>query len=438
MRIYFKKFICRLLRNKISVSFISKKLSKKLIFPNKNVTKTDSLRVLILNHERWLFDLAELGKDGSVELVYLPVESQHWFNAIHYMPIKDELNKDPLLHQNPENHKKVLKYKNKFFQYLRFFLPRFCKDNNIKAILTCNFYYKQDKVWDEASEAVGIPFLALHKECLKDELTEEFYIDRYAYRGYSFKGTNLGVYNEREKRIMVKAGVCEAEKIKVLGCMRMDPLIQKPAMSLPLAKQVVLFSFRHMIAGIKPKSNMPFDDPQGEGVVKLFEKVHGEFARMALSLPNVKFVIKPKWLDLWEEKIQHAVLCATGKKIEEIPNLVLTVKDNAQTLINCSNVIIGINTTTLIESRIAGRVTIIPFFEEAANKYKNKVYYQKYSSSEFIFSNSIEQFKDDIKTGLDKENLCSPSEELIEEYLGYSDGLSTERVVTLLNELVKK
>ena len=86
----------------------------------------------------------------------------------------------------------------------------------------------------------------------------------------------------------------------------------------------------------------------------------------------------------------------------------------------------------MLESRIFGRPVIVPVFEEASGMHKDKVYYQEYFGRDFITASSPEEFIQLGQKILDeKPDFNIPNKGLLEEFLGYTDGLSSERVEKL-------
>ncbi len=170
----------------------------------------------------------------------------------------------------------------------------------------------------------------------------------------------------------------------------------------------------------------------GGGFEELFNKSHAAFAELAIQNSETKFVIKLKYKSSWYEKIDMAIKKYCQKKMEDIPNLILTSEVDAVDLIKKSILIYGINSTTMLESRIFGRPVIVPVFEEASGIHKDKVYYQEYFGRDFITASSPEEFIQLGQKILDeKPDFNIPNKGLLEEFLGYTDGLSSERVEKL-------
>jgi DNA-directed RNA polymerase specialized sigma54-like protein len=76
-----------------------------------------------------------------------------------------------------------------------------------------------------------------------------------------------------------------------------------------------------------------------------------------------------------------------------------------------------------------GRPVIIPFFAEAAGKYRRYVYFKKYFD-EFILATSKKDLKAKVLQYIENEIKAPPlSDEMIKEYITYFDGKIVDRVV---------
>ena len=102
--------------------------------------------------------------------------------------------------------------------------------------------------------------------------------------------------------------------------------------------------------------------------------------------------------------------------------------------------IVGINSTAVIEARIAGRDVVVPFFAEAAEKHRDRVYFQKYFGKDLLAAHSPAEM-----LSLTEQAMAAPApitpgdgEALFEEFLGPSDGRSAERIAALFSRAVEE
>jgi len=430
--LWLKTLIFKIITLKIFLPIVAKYVKKSLLFECLDNKHSDSFGVLVLHDQRWTLDLNVLKRSPKLKLISLPATKQLWLNTLFLSPVAELIRDDLSLRHQPETNPKVLKYKNKLIRYLADFIKYFAEECGFKCIVTCNFRYTNDIEWAKASRLAGIPFVALHKECLRDKFNEQFQRDFYKDRKFKFYGNKLVVYNETEKKLIVEANICEEKNVIVAGCLRIDDIIKECNYVNNSKKVVCLFSFRHVVAGFMIKNKTGFGDHEGEGLIEVFAQTHEAIAELAIEYPDIVFIIKPKWLSDWEEKIREVIRNGVGREIEDIKNLILTVDIDAQTLIKKSTVVIGLNSTTLLESRILQKTTIIPMFAEAGGKYNYTLCFQQYSGSEFVFPESKEEFKEQVVLAVQNDNRQPPSHELIDDYLGFHDGKTLERIVSIL------
>lgn len=333
--------------------------------------------------------------------------------------------------------------KNRLFQYLLKFIPALSKLSGIEGILTCSFYYVQDQVWDRAAKEVGVPFFAFYKENLKYEVRGDYSVKLYNERNYKFHGNKLLVFDDKSKRILSKAGVASDSDIAVTGMLRIDNIFNevKETIPKPNKKMVTLFSFRHAIGGfltVDDSFDVCFSRDRKKGVVNLFDEVHCSVAELARENPDVEFVIKTKWDGIWPDKIKEAWSRKLNFEPSNLSNLKITSEIPAQDLIKDSTVIVGLNSTTLLESRLYKRETIIPFYDEAKEKYEHEILFKDFFDDFTIVGSSHELKQQVVEKLKDPRFDTTLSEEAVSRYFGYFDGKNLIRVVNVFTSEIDK
>ncbi|PCI29355.1 MAG: hypothetical protein COB67_04170 [SAR324 cluster bacterium] len=419
------------------ISYVSSTL--KIISPASS--SPEKIRLLVLSEERYQQDLAVLGAHPEVELVSLPSKVQELVNAIWVSEIRSITEKDKnafLWNEHPA----VQQTRQNLHNYLKRLIRGLAKRSEFDAIVSCTFYYLRDRDWELAAGAVGIPFFVLHKENMKDPVTHPSTIARYKKKRFKFTGQRIFLANNLERKVLLQAKAAQEEQISIVGGLRMDAIHQRIHCSgIPRPRRkVVLFSSHHCIGLLQiPKAVGYFNPDRDAGFIQYFDKVHGTIAQLAFDNPDVEVVIKPKWMGSWYEEILKAIKRTTGLEGDKIPNLKIGIEVPAQQLIEESSVVVGLNSTTLLEAKLYGRPVIIPLFEEAAGKYFNSnVYFHDYLD-EFNIAHSTEAL---TKSILDELNgISSPPQPLsagmLSDYLGYFDGQITARVVDLMKQDLK-
>jgi len=399
-------------------------------------------KILALNSIRYGQDLKLINGQGEFMVKTLDPAIQSWINALFIGGLTGEKVRKMgarafLKSSDPENRRVVLKQE----LYLESLISRICRRCGIEAIVTCTFYYAQDQVWMSAAENAGIPFVVLHKECMKDaaiipEMTKQYATGEIYFR---FKGTRIAVYNDNEKKCQVDSGIVSGDKVVVTGCPRTDALFKRRIRGdFPEPEKcVTFFSFRHLIGGLRgPELKTGFSSDGNSGAARLFAESHAAFAKTAMLHPDWEFVIKPKWLKNWGPFIEKTILEELGINLADIPNLRVDVSEPAQSLIDRSKVVVGLNSTTVIEARVAGRDVIVPVFEEAEGRHWDRIYFRKYFDTDFLVARSGKHQQELIEKAMfsTKPILDNKDDRLYREFFGYTDGKCTDRVVALLKE----
>lgn len=423
------KIIKRIVRSKVLsplvVQYICFRIKPVNHHPN------PELGVLVLDYERWWKeDLEELGK--RVQLFVLPSN----LRAIILSLFLTGSDMKQLVSYNFSGDSK--KRKDMLIRYLVKLIPVLAKRKGFHCIVTTNHMYLQNKPIAESSSFTRVPFIDIYKECMKDEAVVDEFEKKYKALGINmnFMGNKICVYNTFMKNFFVNLGVAKPEKIVVTGPIRMDRFIQRMNqldVSKHIYTAVVLFSFRHLPTCDNPREYVHHFSPDGtRGFVHLFDNVHCAFAQLALDNPHLDFVIKLKWRSVWVDYIKKALI-KKGYHLDKIKNLRVVVnEETTQDLILKSIAVIGINSTTLLEARLAGRPVILPYFDEAAEKYVDKILF-KSIFAEFCVVKSVNEFKSTLQKLIDSPPpFKTPSRELIEKYFGYNDGRSLDRVLDVL------
>ena len=402
-------------------------------FDRKQISRKSKIRVIALNHKRWNQDLEALNKNSDIQILILPEKIQDILGTLFLYPLREKIS-----YENQweiESIEYINKFQEEYKTYLITFLKKLKNLIKIDCIISCTFYYRRDKAWEKASQFANIPYISIHKECMKDQIVIKKMIKRYLERRYSFSGSNIIVYNENEKKCLIEGGVTKSKKIKVLGCMRMDKYFKEAKEIKPLYKHcITLFSFRPTIGGIEIKDDIGgFSKSNKNGAIDYFNSVHSTIALFAKNNPEIQVYIKTKWKENWIERIQNVINKELQMNLKDIKNLCITADINSYELIKKSSIIIGANSTCLIEAIIFKRLVIIPILAEMQNKYKDYLYFQKYFSQNFITPRSKEELTKILnKTILNSPTYIDHPDQIIYDFLGYKDGRSVKRIAEFI------
>tara|TARA_B100000029_G_scaffold280740_1_gene274821 strand:+ start:4911 stop:6347 length:1437 start_codon:yes stop_codon:yes gene_type:complete len=454
----FISFLRIFVRQRIFLPFLVYWFEKQLNIIN-NVKKKKPIRILVLHSDRYKNDLNELAKHKNIQLLDFNPNIQPLINMLWIAPItkinwqyynrgvgykvsfasSEKVLKKRKLKEREI--KLIIKLRKKLRFFLELFLEKLIRRKNIDAIVSCAFFYPHDQDWAVASSRIKLPFIALHKECLHDPDTLEVSKKRYLALDYKFKGTKLIVHGGNAKKLFLSSKIAPKDKIVVSGALRTDHYYKNRYVRRIPKKQITLFSFTHctglIVSGINYNSYFFCDNPN-EGFYKYFDLVHYTIAKYAKDNPNIEVWIKPKFMQHWSDRIYTAIKRG-GLNPKNISNLHISVEKSSEELINESAVIVGINSTSLIESKLMKKNVVIPIFAEAKGKYyKEHVNFKKYFNKAFYIAKStnklIKAIDDGINGKLPKQT-CP--KELIYDVYGFFDGKTKERIYKEINKTIK-
>lgn len=320
---------------------------------------------------------------------------------------------------------------------------------NIHAVLTGNFGYFAEQEMASAAESAGIPFIAIHKECLKTEGLLAFYSELYRDRRQTFSGRLVCNYNQIERNLQIENNITSKSNNFVTGMPRLDFLHQwrssfagKPRL-LKEKPKAVFMSFSELAgAPLVPHKGKIRTDPLAAkyaeisfpNLVTAFHAAAVETARLA---PEAKIIIKSK-----NDVRSFAVLETTfGSKFKLPPNLQIISGGDPFDLITTADVVVGFNSTTLLEAVAAAVPVIVPRFSEAEDpRYKPYVMdlgtaVEHASSARDLIEQTVTYLTNRQKR-LIPTQLTQESKRVLEYWLGNSDGLAGQRVKKVILDAI--
>tara|TARA_R110002096_G_scaffold94635_6_gene212913 strand:- start:10419 stop:11750 length:1332 start_codon:yes stop_codon:yes gene_type:complete len=428
-------FIRYSFQNELTAYVVGLYLSRKLIYIGK-YKENVNLKIIAFSAYRYLQDIEVLNNCENIALYSFDQKYLHMVNALF-------LNKNHVDGKEVYESNEALIIKHKLF--VTKVIKTIRKRNNIDCAITANIHYKVEQVWSASCVSAGLPFVAIHKEfTVLDHRHIGWRIDKYLKENKPFQGSEILVSNNLAKELFVKGKICEEKKVHVVGLLRMDRLFNnKYSKKTNQKKQVTLFSFGHYSGGIIPNKRRShyFSHGNEEGFVKLFEETHKVFFELALENPDVEFLIKPKNHELWWFKeIDEVIKESYDLNINSVKNISYS-NINAPELIQNSDVVIGLNSTVLLESILIGRNTVIPKFAEALDKYSDNIYLDPFIDL-FNVARSKTDLKQIITNGLKDDFIYEINEkrknEMLEYYFGFTDGETKNRVVSHLYKISNK
>jgi hypothetical protein len=396
--------------------------------------------LLVLSPERFGKDLDVLAGTGRFRFLLSPVKWQMGLFSLFYPSGLSNI--QMASHQgNPELESCQQAYR----EFLKIFLAKICHLKRIDCVIGANFWYHQDIHWGSVARSIGVPYVVFFKEGFRtSKRDQKLLVDQCGRLGGHFEGSILAAQNEVIHEILVDCGYVDRQCARSVGIPRMDDFVNS-LKDLPSQidqsddETVTLFSFSPGI-GLLDKGIVPWPKNKDEGWARLFEDVHAAFTEAAVLHPDVKFMIKPKWGGPWIDRIEE-VVASTGRNLSDIPNLEISLDENAHTLIRKSRVICCFNSSTMLEASIAKRAVIVPQFEDAISddlreffKFydRDDLFDLAHSRSEMVslISRRLASYEPD-------EEILGAREKEFEKWLSGLDGLATEKWCKTIESVIQ-
>ena len=195
----------------------------------------------------------------------------------------------------------------------------------------------------------------------------------YKTRG-AFRGHGITVYNEIEKQLQISSGVAKDNQLFVCGMPRLDKFHSLGySMGHQKVDQVFFFGFSQF-TGL-PRVPLKTGDHriveykyrnQKEAQLQwrqLFTEYYRSLLSCCKACPDTDFFLKFK-----SRPQDYSAALNLIQSLGTPKNLNLVLNGDSFPLVENSNIIVGFNTTGILEGLAAGRKVIVPDFAECKNK----------------------------------------------------------------------
>ena len=233
------------------------------------------------------------------------------------------------------------------------------------AVLTGNWAYWAERELGAVLECEGTPFIVLHKEGIKPPARSELLQRLFRVTRGQFMGRRMLVYQEAERQHQIDGDISKPEQIVVVGMPRMDQLhnwrrqAAKGLVRSRAEKPLVLF------LAFLPNNFLPSYSGL-ECDLAWNELCRGSLRAMvqvARQNPDAQVLIRPRGQEI--DETWGILLEIIGHKDTLPSNLTVSTDGDAIQLVQAAWLIVGHNTTVLLEGLAAGKPVIVPDFAEA-------------------------------------------------------------------------
>ena len=323
-------------------------------------------------------------------------------------------------------------------------------EGEIELVVTANTSYWAEVELGAALEEHGVAFVALHKENLKSPGHVERWAPVYRETRAPFRGRAVLVQNASEADLQIRSGVAPAERIDVVGMARLDTF---HAHRIRTAGSRVDGDI--LFAGFLPGLNLPtpVDAPGREPTLGLplpdLERrpehlVDACFAlnRVAVDVarrfPGRRVVLKTKGRA--QDRRWAPIILAHAAGEEGVPsNLQLVHGGDAVTMTKQASVVIGLNSTMLLEALAAGRPAVVLELGEMAGPARPFLIDLDGAATvvrqEDAAAATIAKLVEDPPDV--PHELAERTRELLERWTANADGGATERTLARLREYLR-
>jgi surface carbohydrate biosynthesis protein len=346
---------------------------------NSQVTVSDKITILAINADKFRGDPECLAQVSKFRVLTMDGK---WARRLitAFTDKKPSLNK----YMNAEVGDELYGLKEKidlFFGGLLSSLSMFIK---IDCIISHHYVYFADWPWVMNFAKRGIPYILIFREGLaRSDRTYDGLTERHRnYKGYPVM--HVVVNNKRCKETFVKSGFVDDDHTSAYGALRMDYLLKQIAAGngghiskcKDRRKRVTLFFFGYDMSLFgkeklaEPETVFGNKYRYVENIwphrMDLFRDLHIAIISLAQKLPEVDFVIKPKPEVLskrntsWDEVMR--IVNEMDIDLNKLKNYTFEPNAHVHDLILNSDVVIALQSSTAIESAIAGKPVIFPLF----------------------------------------------------------------------------
>jgi len=428
-KVLIKFFVKYKLFNLLSYLFILNLSKIKQILPNKNFKH----KAIVLYRTAGIDDLLQSQKKYNKDILYLACPRDFFKQIMICIYRKENFDFNDFKHSY-ENNKLNISNKKKYKDFLFTFLQVLKKKYNFNILISCSFLYSAERELHEACCQLKIPFLILYKESIHTEIQKKYFLYTYKKINEKFKGYKIAVYSKYAKKLLTESNIANNQKIDVIGCSRLDES----------------FSYKKL----KPKNQILYYAIQNNrglptALINTFGKTFFKNIKNDISF-NTKYnwnklhvktlkVLKifaknnPKILIII--KVKHGET-SNKKEYFNLPENIRIIDYGAgHTLLKDSKIVIGWNTTSVLEGIAANRFILIPYFHK-----KNKFLKQaelKLGLNKSCYVNLENDFTHKLNSLIKKDykkNKIYYNLNVLDYHLGNSDSKAGLRLNKFLKE----
>jgi len=396
--------------------------------------KNNKYTILILTSKAFRKDIECLVATDEFRVLRLP---DHWQSRLIYQFYPEGFQKF-WVDTNPDHPDyKYKKNQKEIREFLHVFLAKLYKRISIDCVISPHHRYVVDRDWGAVSTKMGIPHIMLPRD---SQFASSPVLLNYAFNLFKnglpkFEGEFIIIQSKLDKQVYVDSGHVGTEKIRSLGCPRMDGFVKRikenKYNSVNRRKKVVFLPF---LWGV---------DLEKSELYSYICEVHLFFVHLAHRYPEIDVVIKakPKQPGSPQKTTLLEPLMGSSIEIEKIPNLTIREDLDLHDLFFETDVVCGLQTSALIEAAVVGLPVTIPYFKDLQNpKYDERLYYRDMYDL-FDIANNVKELEilllERLHNPVIDKKVMRRREVLFEDYISSLDCNATEKYVECIKQIIE-
>jgi len=299
----------------------------------------------------------------------------------------------------------------------------------IDCVISFNFFYRAEKELRVLDEKLGIKFIIIQKESNLYQKEIDSFKKILKVNG-KFKGTKILFFSNFMKNLFLNSDVIKNSQAEVVGTSKLDLLFN----SKKSKKNTILIFLMQPFRVFFDENKKSFNSRKLKAEILIFDTLK-VILNLARKYKKINFIFKAKVSADIRLKSQINLINRAN-----LTNCKLVLIGASQKLIKDAKIIIGFNTTALLEGLVAGKFVIMPYFDSYIKKFRGFVMKTNKSiikpRSPEMLEKNISNLINHKKEILKKNTLNSSDKKLINYYCGNPDGKSSERLNLVLKKIL--
>ena len=308
--------------------------------------------------------------------------------------------------------------------YINFLTLTFKYINNfikLDGYVSFNLFYYAEKYLDEVCKNLNSKFIVLQKESIFTPVEEKGAVKIYEKYNEKSQVCKVSVYSQSQKKILIKSGLINKEKIIVNGNPRSDYSFKLRKIK-PKGKTIIYYLIQ-----INRGSNI-FIKNKNINWKKLYNQTLQYIIEFARLNPTYKIILKGK---NGVHKKHHF-----NSKI--LPKNCFFVQDGmGHKLLKDASVVIAFNSTIVLETILANRNLLIPNFNN--ENIEKKKFLLDIKNNKYFVNNKkqfIKKINDCLSLKYKTKKLSKNDLKTLKYYVGNTDGKSGIRVQKFIRKIL--